>query len=572
MPNPSTPPAPPKQPDGSVKETIESILVAFILAFIFRAFVVEAFVIPTGSMGPTLMGAHTRLECPDCGYRFTVNYSTPSGDDTDIPSYARFGQGFTYVCPNCGYNVPFSGLKEIYFGDRILVLKYRYLFNDPAPWDVVVFKSPYEKKRDPDDPKYTDNYIKRLVGKPGQAIVILDGDVYVGPHGAKPQDFKILRKPLYAQSSLWHDVFDNDYLPQGLRREETGGSPFQQPWFVESGVGWTGPQTSPDSVRSPASIAASRIFTFDNPAGESAIRFDSTVNHPNVDALSDWIAYDQQRGSDLVADLKLSFVYHRKSGDGPLRLQLTKRGEAFTAELTPGKISLSRNKVASHEKFQLGQSLWKHPLEVSVPELNESKPVAVEFINVDYRVSVRINGREVLATDDTLYTPDPVALFAEYDPKWFNERYKAETNHEADVLAPRPPKPVVRIVAANQTSSIQHLRLAKDGYYLSADGRHLDPNGSFSNEPWFATPKNIMELGPDEYFVLGDNSRVSLDARFWGAPVDLPAEGDYHAGPGRVPGRFLLGKAFFVYWPAGYRPANLGFGIEPDFGDMRFIR
>ena len=50
---PSKPPAP---SDGSVKETIESILVAFILAFIFRAFVVEAFVIPTGSMGPTLMG------------------------------------------------------------------------------------------------------------------------------------------------------------------------------------------------------------------------------------------------------------------------------------------------------------------------------------------------------------------------------------------------------------------------------------------------------------------------------------------------------------------------------------
>jgi len=65
---------------------------------------------------------------------------------------------------------------------------------------------------------------------------------------------------------------------------------------------------------------------------------------------------------------------------------------------------------------------------------------------------------------------------------------------------------------------------------------------------------------------------VSLDARFWGAPVDLPREGDYHVGPGRVPGRFLLGKAFFVYWPAGYRPNSIPFGIEPDFGDMRFIR
>ncbi|HSU65349.1 MAG TPA: S26 family signal peptidase, partial [Tepidisphaeraceae bacterium] len=75
--------------DGGVKETIESILVAFILAFVFRAFVVEAFVIPTGSMGPTLMGAHYRVTCEDCGYSFQVNYKARNRngqqDDTDIP-------------------------------------------------------------------------------------------------------------------------------------------------------------------------------------------------------------------------------------------------------------------------------------------------------------------------------------------------------------------------------------------------------------------------------------------------------------------------------------------------------
>ena len=326
MSNPSGAASPAKQPEGSVKETIESILVAFILAFIFRAFVVEAFVIPTGSMGPTLMGAHVRLTCPDCGYRFTANYSAPGADDTDIPSYANFGSGTTYICPNCGYNIPFSGVQEVYFGDRILVLKYRYLLQQPAPWDVVVFKSPYEKKRDPDDPKYTDNYIKRLVGLPGQSIVILDGDVYVGPHHAKPADFKILRKPLYAQSALWRDAFDNDYLPQGLRRGEFAQA-FQQPWVIESGTGWQGPQTTADAVRNPASIAASRVFTFDNLQGESAIHFDSTANHPNYDALSDWLAYDQSGMNNPVGDLKLSLVYQRRAGEGPLRLQMTKRGE-----------------------------------------------------------------------------------------------------------------------------------------------------------------------------------------------------------------------------------------------------
>ena len=41
---------------------------------------------------------------------------------------------------------------------------------------------------------------------------------------------------------------------------------------------------------------------------------------------------------------------------------------------------------------------------------------------------------------------------------------------------------------------------------------------------------------------------------------------------GRVPERFLLGRAFFVYWPAGYRPFSPGMpGLIPNFGEMRFI-
>src|SRR3954451_21385910 len=80
-----------------VKETIESILIAFILAFVFRAFVVEAFVIPTGSMATTLMGAHMRFTCKECGYQFEAEYrpngdpndeNKNSGDDTDIKARA----------------------------------------------------------------------------------------------------------------------------------------------------------------------------------------------------------------------------------------------------------------------------------------------------------------------------------------------------------------------------------------------------------------------------------------------------------------------------------------------------
>lgn len=39
-----------------VANTFEWLITAFILAFVFRAFVMEAFRIPTGSMADTLMG------------------------------------------------------------------------------------------------------------------------------------------------------------------------------------------------------------------------------------------------------------------------------------------------------------------------------------------------------------------------------------------------------------------------------------------------------------------------------------------------------------------------------------
>src|SRR6476619_2643512 len=59
----------------SYRETIESIVVAFILALLIRGFEAEAFVIPTGSMAPTLMGRHKEITCPQCGHVYAVNAS-----------------------------------------------------------------------------------------------------------------------------------------------------------------------------------------------------------------------------------------------------------------------------------------------------------------------------------------------------------------------------------------------------------------------------------------------------------------------------------------------------------------
>jgi hypothetical protein len=66
------PPQKKKDRAAEIANTFEWLITAFILAFVFRAFVMEAFRIPTGSMADTLKGAHFRLGCPQCGYKEPV--------------------------------------------------------------------------------------------------------------------------------------------------------------------------------------------------------------------------------------------------------------------------------------------------------------------------------------------------------------------------------------------------------------------------------------------------------------------------------------------------------------------
>ncbi len=65
-------PSPTRPHDNSVIDTLQSLIVAFVLAMTFRGFVAEGFVIPTGSMAPTLLGQHKRLHSEHTGWTFPV--------------------------------------------------------------------------------------------------------------------------------------------------------------------------------------------------------------------------------------------------------------------------------------------------------------------------------------------------------------------------------------------------------------------------------------------------------------------------------------------------------------------
>jgi len=74
----------------------------------------------------------------------------------------------------------------------------------------------------------------------------------------------------------------------------------------------------------------------------------------------------------------------------------------------------------------------------------------------------------------------------------------------------------------------------RDGAVL-VNGEPLEDLGApyYYNRGDFGGLGQVIEVPPDQYYVLGDNSSASHDSRFWGF----------------VPKRLLIGRALWIFWP-----------------------
>ena len=228
-----------------LRETIESLAVALILAFLFRAFVAEAFVIPTGSMAPTLMGAHkdsTSIES-NFGYQCgaSLEFNTNTGANSSMTVVGTVDPLSRLEQPVDLKNAPND---TTFSGDRILVSKFSYLWHDPERWDVIVFKYPRDARL---------NYIKRCVGLPNESLRVSHGDIYTRPNiktdgGAMPNEalrFSIARKTPRVVEAMLQPVSDTNYLAH--RAIEAGVPNVWQPSFApgQGNLGLVGREEKP---------------------------------------------------------------------------------------------------------------------------------------------------------------------------------------------------------------------------------------------------------------------------------------------------------------------------------------
>ena len=146
-----------------IKSNALSLIYAVLIALVIRTFLFQAFFIPSSSMEPSLL----------VGDRIFVS---------------KFTYGYSK------HSLPFS----------IPLIPNRVLFSEPERGDTVVFKTPENLKID---------YIKRLVGLPGDKLQMVNGILYINDIAVIREkirdETKIINKGQIVRASVYKETLPN---------------------------------------------------------------------------------------------------------------------------------------------------------------------------------------------------------------------------------------------------------------------------------------------------------------------------------------------------------------------------
>lgn len=119
--------------------------------------------------------------------------------------------------------IPTSSMEEtIGVGDRIFGNRLAYKKSDPERFDIVIFKFPDDESK---------LYIKRVIGLPGDTVVIVDGKVYINGSSEPLDDSFCPEEPLGNFGP--YSVPEGSYFMLGDNRNYSADSRFWQNTFVK---------------------------------------------------------------------------------------------------------------------------------------------------------------------------------------------------------------------------------------------------------------------------------------------------------------------------------------------------
>ena len=147
-------------------DNIKTLIGALLIAILIRSLIIQPFYIPSSSMEPTLL----------VGDRIFVS---------------KYSYGYSK------HSFPFSPN----FSNN------RFLFKKPEQGDLIVFKTPADNRTD---------YIKRLIGKAGDEIQFVDGDLFI--NGSKVIREKIkISEPIRCGNFILETNNFVETLPNGVK-------------------------------------------------------------------------------------------------------------------------------------------------------------------------------------------------------------------------------------------------------------------------------------------------------------------------------------------------------------------
>lgn len=532
-----TPDAEAASADGtSLRQIVEAVACLAVAVIVFRAFVLEGYIISTGSMAPSLLGYHKQVQCPDCGFKFAFGTSDALRSD---PS-AQVAN-----CPNCRLTSIDVSRVPRNDGDQLLVLKNAWLTEfapfvkniGPNRWDVVVFLNP-------NDPSQA--YVKRAIGLPGEAIQIRDGDIFV--NGQRQ------RKSIETQRAIRVPVFDNDFPSQSPHWIPAWSDPSGD--WLPSGRGFVSAKVTETTAGHQATVLNHIAWLNYQHWSRSTRQTAAALRDPvpiSIGPVTDRYGYnrrsarvDHVRTHDLMLTAKIDW----QPGEGLLAATIRNRDDLVACVLNPSTNSLALLFLTGSDANDISFVLLNEfpqaePSQYQIAaRLTEFQwPLDLEFSVFDRQATIAINGEVQIQQP----LPEPAASTAWADRGEGSSGFMVAGQHSVATTV-TPDSSPVRIGVVGGTVRVDSLRLFRDVHYTAEAGQHAT--------------RDPLQLGTDEFFMLGDNSPVSLDSRSWPSPV--------------VPRRLLIGKPLVVHLPS--RPGRLRIGDRvthirvPDFSRMRYIR
>ncbi len=426
----------------------------------------------------------------------------------------------------------------------------------PKRWDVVVF-------RFPGDPEM--NYIKRLVGLPGETLRIWNGDILIKSPGDK--EFHREHRPLEHQRAMRMMVYDDAHRPRALKDR-----PEWRRWVGTLADSWKEDAAKPGRFEGTSPLDGWSELRYQHlipdPTQWSQIEAETPLSlAPRPTLITDFYSYntngtafgsgrydDTWRKARWVGDLTLSV--HVEAAGGTFRLELIEGGVSNRCE-----VDVAANKA---RMFHGDKEIGAFPF-----ASRRQSGYDVEFANVDNRLTLWVDGQPAFG-EGIAYEDEP-------------------GKHPLPTVADLTP---ARIAVKGGRFIVSDLVLHRDIYYTQPDNADYDP---YWEKPLprtpaevfevFADPARVAALGPlawsdfpigeDRFLMLGDNSPCSSDSRAWDqkdryVPEDtangIPARGWEKADRQRweVPRKLLTGKAFCIYWPHG-KPFGPEISLGPDF-------